>query len=546
MSNTESLSVVRPELLQIAEAVARDKSIEQNLVIEAMEQAIESAAKKKYGQELEVKAVIDKSSGEIKISRVLEVVDSVENATLQITLDQGKLIEENAKVGDLIYDPLPPIDFGRVAAQTAKQVIVQKVKEADKERQYVEYKDKIGQIINGIVKRVEYGNIFLDLGKAEAYMRKDDTIPRETFRPGDRTRAYIIDVKQDINGPQIFLSRTCNEFMGALFTQEVPEIYDGIINIKSVARDAGSRAKIAVFSNDNTIDPVGACVGMRGSRVQAIVSELQGEKIDIIPWSEDPASFIVNTLSPAEVTKVVLDEEYKKVEVIVPDDQLSLAIGRKGQNVRLASHVSKWEISILTEAAESERRQVERKRETKVLIDALVIDEVIAHLLVTEGFKTIETVAYVPIEELKSIEGFDENLAEELKSRAISYLEEKEEEQEKERKKLGVEDSLKELELLDLETLVILGKNNIKTKNDLADLSSDELLDIMGEKLQNIDEANKIIMKAREDWFKEQPEAAIPEPAMETAKPEAAIPEPAKETAKPEAAIPEPAKEETK
>ena len=504
MNDTDELSVVRPELLQIAEAVARDKSIEQELVIDAMEQAIQTAAKKKYGQELDIKAEIDRKSGKIKISRVLEVVEIIENPSLQVTLEQGKFIDKDAKVGNIISDPLPPIDFGRVAAQTAKQVIVQKVKEADKERQYIEFKDKKGQTVNGIVKRVEYGNIFLDLGKAEAYMRKDDTIPREAFRPGDRTRAFITDVKKDINGPQIFLSRTCNEFMAALFTQEVPEIYDGIIKINSVARDPGSRAKIAVFSNDKTIDPVGACVGMRGSRVQAIVNELQGEKIDIIPWSEDPASFIVNTLSPAEVTKVVLDEENKKVEVIVPDDQLSLAIGRRGQNVRLASHVSKWEISILTEGAESERRQKEIKKETKILIDALVIDEVIAHLLVSEGFKNIETVAYVPIEELKSIEGFDENLAEELKNRAISYIEEKEEEYDKERKKLGVEDSLKEFELLDLEMLVLLGKSNIKTKDNLADLSSEELMDIIGEKLQNNEDANKIIMKAREDWFKDQ------------------------------------------
>ena len=331
-------------------------------------------------------------------------------------------------------------------------------------------------------------------------MRKDDTIPREVFRPGDRTRAFITEVKKDINSPQIYLSRTSNDFMAALFTQEVPEIYDGIITIKSVARDPGSRAKIAVFSNDKTIDPVGACVGMRGSRVQAIVNELQGEKIDIIPWSEDAASFIVNTLSPAEVTKVVLDEEVKKVEVIVPDDQLSLAIGRKGQNVRLASHVSKWEISILTEGDESDRRQKETKKDTQALIDALVIDEVIAHLLVS-GFKKVETVAYVPIEELKSIDGFDEKLAEELKNRAITYLEEKEEEFEKERKELGVEDSLKSLEILDLETLVLLGRNNIKTKDDLADLSSDELLEIVGDKIQGLEEANKIIMKAREDWF---------------------------------------------
>ena len=386
MSEKEELSVVRPELLQIAEAVARDKSIEQTIVIEAMEQAIQSVAKKKYGQDLEVKASIDEKTGEIKINRVLHIVNEIENSSNQISLDQGKEYDKNAKMGDTIFDPLPPIDFGRVAAQTAKQVIVQRVKEADKERQYNEYQEKQGQIINGVVKRVEYGNVFLDLGKAEAYMRKDETIARETFRPGDRVRAFITQVKKDLNGPQIFLSRTCNDFMAALFSQEVPEIYDGIIQIISVARDPGSRAKIAVLSKDKTIDPVGACVGMRGSRVQAIVNELQGEKIDIITWSEDAASFIVNTLSPAEVTKVVLDEENKKVEVIVPDDQLSLAIGRKGQNVRLASQVSKWEITILTEGAESERRQSELKKETQILIEALVIDDVIAHLLVSEGF----------------------------------------------------------------------------------------------------------------------------------------------------------------
>ncbi|MEC6997504.1 MAG: transcription termination factor NusA [Pseudomonadota bacterium] len=502
MSEKEELSVVRPELLQIAEAVARDKSIEQHIVIEAMEQAIQSVAKKKYGQDLEVKASIDEKTGEIKITRLLHIVEEIEDSSNQISLIQGKSFNKDAKLGDTIYDPLPPIDFGRVAAQTAKQVIVQRVKEADKERQFLEYKDKQGQIINGVVKRVEYGNVFLDLGKAEAYMRKDDTIVRETFRPGDRVRAYITAVKKDLNGPQIYLSRTCNEFMGALFSQEVPEIYDGIIKIISVARDPGSRAKIAVLSNDKTIDPVGACVGMRGSRVQAIVNELQGEKIDIITWSEDPASFIVNTLSPAEVTKVVLDEENQKVEVIVPDDQLSLAIGRKGQNVRLASQVSKWEITILTEGAESERRQAEIKKETQVLIEALVIDDVIAHLLVSEGFKSIEAVAYVPLEELQAIEGFDENLAKELKDRAIVYLEEKEEEYEKERVQLGVSDEIKSIDGLDAEMLVILGKNNIKTKNDLADLSSDELLEILEGKFENNEEADKIIMKARESWFK--------------------------------------------
>ena len=504
MTEKDQMSVVRPELLQIAEAVARDKSIEQTIVIEAMVQAIQSVAKKKYGQELEVKATIDEKTGEIKINRVLHVVEQIEDSFNQISLEQGKNFDENAKLGDTIYDPLPPIDFGRVAAQTAKQVIVQRVKEADKERQFIEYQDKQGQIINGVVKRVEYGNVFLDLGKAEAYMRKDETIARETFRPGDRVRAYITQVKKDLNGPQIFLSRTCNEFMAALFSQEVPEIYDGIIKIISVARDPGSRAKIAVLSSDKTIDPVGACVGMRGSRVQAIVNELQGEKIDIITWSEDAASFIVNTLSPAEVTKVVIDEENKKVEVIVPDDQLSLAIGRKGQNVRLASQVSKWEITILTEGAESERRQSELKKETQALIEALVIDDVIAHLLVTEGFKSIEAVAYVPLEELQSIEGFDENLAKELKERAVTYLEEKDEEYEKERVKLGISDDMKEIDGLDQEMIIILGKNNIKTKNDLADLSSDELQEMLQGRFDKNEEADKIIMKAREDWFKNE------------------------------------------
>ena len=350
------------------------------------------------------------------------------------------------------------------------------------------------------MKRVEYGNVYLDLGKAEAYMRKDDTIARETLGLVIGLELTLPQLKKDLNGPQIYLSRTCNEFMASLFSQEVPEIYDGIIKIISVARDPGSRAKIAVLSNDKTIDPVGACVGMRGSRVQAIVNELQGEKIDIITWTEDAASFIVNTLSPAEVTKVVLDEESKKVEVIVPDDQLSLAIGRKGQNVGLLSSF-KWEITILTEGAESERRQAEVKKETQVLIEALVIDDVIAHLLVNEGFKSIEAVAYVPLEELQSIEGFDDNLAKELKDRALAFLEE-EEEYENERVKLGVDDEMKNIDGLDSEMIVILGRNKIKTKNDLADLSSDELLEILEGKFDNNEEADKIIMKAREGWFK--------------------------------------------
>ena len=504
MENLNTIAVIRPELLQIAETVARDRSIEQDLVIEAMEQAIQTAAKRKYGQDLEVKANIDRKSGEIKISRVLEVVESIENSALQITKKEAKQKDINLDIGDFYYDPLPPIDLGRVAAQTAKQVIIQRVKEAEKERQYEEYKDRTGEIVNGLVKRVEYGNVIIDLGKAEAYMKRDDSIPRETFRSGDRIRAYITEVKKDIKGPQIFTSRACNEFMDALFTQEVPEIYDGIIEIRSVSRDPGSRAKIAVVSKDGTIDPVGACVGMRGSRVQAVVNELQGEKIDIIPWSEDAATFIVNALSPAEVAKVVLDEENKKVEVVVPDEQLSLAIGRRGQNVRLASQLSGWDIAILTEGSESERRLDEFKADSKGLIDALVIDEVIAHLLVSEGFRSVEAVAYVPLKELQEIEGFDEKLAEELRTRAVAYISDRNDDLENERKVLGVSDEIAAIEGIDSQMLVILGKEGIKSRDNLADLSADELKDILKEKSPNEDELNKIIMKAREHWFKEE------------------------------------------
>ena len=505
MNDTDGLSVVRPELLQIAEAVARDKSIEQELVVEAMEQAIQSAAKKKYGQELEVKAVIDRSSGEIKISRVLEVVEVIENSSLQITLEQGKFIDKSAKIGDLLHDPLPPIDFGRVSAQTAKQVIVQKVKEADKERQYQEFKDKAGQIISGIVKRVEYGNIYLDLGKAEAFMRKDDTIPREVFRPGDRTRAFITEVKKDINGPQIYLSRTSNDFMAALFTQEVPEIYDGIIEIKGVAREAGSRAKIAVLSKDPGIDPVGACVGMRGSRVQAVVGELQGEKVEIIPFTEDPASFVVNALAPAEVAKVVMDEVAGRMEVVVPDDQLSLAIGRRGQNVRLASQLSGWYIDILTEAEESERRQEEFKTRSARFIDALNIDDVIAHLLVAEGFVFPEDVAESSVDELANIQGFDEDIAAELQNRAAEYVTREADRINAALDELKVADDLRAFEYISLGMMLTLAENNVRTLDDLADLDNEELLEYLGQHgLTDDTEAGDIIMAARAHWFADE------------------------------------------
>src|SRR5213075_2974874 len=393
-----AVSANRLELLQIADAVAREKAIDRSIVIAAMEDAIQKAARSRYGSETEVRAEINAKTGEMRLSRLLLVVDQVENDATQIALEDAKKRNPAAQVGDYIAEALPPLEYGRIAAQSAKQVIVQKVREAERDRQYQEFKDRIGDIVNGIVKRVEYGNVVVDLGRGEAIVRRDELLPRETFRTGDRLRAYIYDVREEPRGPQIFLSRTANDFMAALFSQEVPEIYDGIIEIKAVARDPGSRAKIAVISNDSSIDPVGACVGMRGSRVQAVVAELQGEKIDIIQWNQDPATFVVNGLAPAEVTKVVLDEDSGRIEVVVPDDQLSLAIGRRGQNVRLASQLTGWTIDILTEAEESERRTEEFRTRSQLFIDALDIDEVIAHLLVTEGFGSLEEVAFVPVE----------------------------------------------------------------------------------------------------------------------------------------------------
>src|SRR3954451_16023255 len=397
-----AVSANRLELLQIADAVAREKVIDRGIVVAAVEHAIAKAARSRYGAETDVHAEIHPKTGELRLARHLLVVDdnAVENDSREIPLTEARKRNPAAQVGDAIAETLPPFDFGRIAAQSAKPVIVQKVREAERDRQYDEYKDRIGEIVNGTVKRVEYGNVIVDLGRGEAIIRRDELIPRENFKYGDRVRAYVYDVRREQRGPQIFLSRTHPQFMVKLFTMEVPEIYDGIIQIKSVARDPGSRAKIAVVSNDSSIDPVGACVGMRGSRVQAVVGELQGEKIDIIPWSNEPANFIVNALAPAEVSKVVLDEDMHRMEVVVPDDQLSLAIGRRGQNVRLASILTGWDIDILTEAEESERRQEEFRTRSKMFVDALDVDDVIAHLLVTEGFGTIEEVAYVPVEEL--------------------------------------------------------------------------------------------------------------------------------------------------
>ena len=496
-------NIARPELLQIAESVAREKSIDQNIVIEAMENAIQSAAKRKYGQELEIRAGINRKSGEIEIARVLKVVEEVENKAIEITLEEGQKRDNSANIGDYFYEPLPPIELGRVAAQTAKQVIVQKVRDAEREKQYEEFKDRVGEVVNGLVKRVEYGNVIVDLGRGEAFIRRDDVIPRETFRPGDRIRSWISEVKQEQRGPQVYLSRTANEFMSKLFTQEVPEIYDGIIQIISVARDPGSRAKISVLSKDNSIDPVGACVGMRGSRVQAVVAELQNEKIDIIPYSEDVPTYLVNALAPAEVTKVVLDEEEKKVEIVVPDEQLSLAIGRRGQNVRLACQLTGWDIDILTEGSESERRQSEMKNISQLFIDTLNVDEVIAQVLVTEGFSSLEAVAYVPISDLIEIEGFDEKIAEELRERALASLKEKEESLKNDIEKMGISNELSEFEGLNPSILVKLGNANIKTIDNLADLASDELKEILEDISISSKEADEIIMRARSSWFEE-------------------------------------------
>jgi N utilization substance protein A len=511
LDTTSSKIYTHPELVMVADTVAREKGIDREEVFEAMEQAIQKAGRSKYGHEHDIRAQIDRRSGEIKLARYLEVVETVENEFTQVTTTQAARKKADAKVGDFLVDPLPPIDFGRIAAQTAKQVIVQKVREAERARQYKEFKDRVGEIINGMVKRVEFGNVIVDFGgRAEGIIRRDETIPREHFNNGDRVRSYIYDVREEQRGPQIFLSRSHPQFMAKLFAQEVPEIYDGVIEIVSVARDPGSRAKIAVRSKDSSIDPVGACVGMRGSRVQAVVAELQGEKIDIIQWNPDPATFIVNGLAPAEVTKVVLDEETNKIEVVVPDDQLSLAIGRRGQNVRLASQLTGWQIDIETEAEESEKRQKEFTERSELFVQALDVDEVIAQLLVTEGFSTVEEIAFVPIEELSGIEGFDEDVANELHERAGTYLERREAEMAERWKAAGVSEELATIPGVTAEIMVKLGEaaTPVKTRDDLADLAADELIEIIGKDKLSENDANTIIMAARAHWFQDDAGAA--------------------------------------
>ena len=497
------VNMPRPEILMVADAVAREKNIDREDVFDAMEQAIQKAGRSKYGFEHDIRVTINRKTGAITLARYRAVVDVIENETTELTLKEAQRINPDIKVGEYIIDQLPPIDFGRIAAQTAKQVITQKVRDAERNRQYEEYKEKIGTIINGTVKRIEFGNVIIDMGKTEAILRRDEIIPRENFKNGDRVRAYVLDVRRETRGPQIFLSRTCPEFMAKLFTSEVPEIYDGIVEIMGVSRDPGSKAKIAVRARDTSIDPVGACVGLRGIRVQAVVTELQGEKIDIVPYSADRAQYIVSALAPAEVSKVVIDEESNRIEVVVTDEQYSLAIGRRGQNVKLASQLVNADIDILTEEQERERRATENRIRSERFVSALDVDEMIAHVLISEGFSTVDEIALVAIDELSSIEGFDEDLAQELQNRAKAFVEKRNAEFVEKTKTLGVDDSLKTISGLDQDMILSLAEHDVKNLDDLADLASDELMEILGEGIITEAEANRIIMSAREHWFTE-------------------------------------------
>ncbi len=521
-------SANKAELIAIADAVAKEKLIDRAIVIEAMEDAIQRAAKARYGSENDIRAKLDPENGDLRLWRVVEVVEEVEDHFTQVDLKQGEKLQPGATVGDYIVDPLPPIEFGRIAAQASKQVIFQKVRDAERERQFEEFKDRAGEIITGVVKRVEFGHVVVDLGRAEGVIRRDQQIPREVVRVGDRARSLILKVVRENRGPQIFLSRAHPDFMKKLFAQEVPEIYDGIIEIKAAARDPGSRAKIGVISHDSSIDPVGACVGMKGSRVQAVVQEMQGEKIDIIPWSEDLATFVVNALQPATVARVLIDEEESRIEVVVPDDQLSLAIGRRGQNVRLASQLTNSAIDILTEADSSEKRQREFIERSELFQKELDVDETLAQLLVAEGFTSLEEAAYVDVSEIASIEGLDEETAVELQSRATEALERREDANRELRRGMGVEDALAELPHLNEAMLVTLGKAKIFTLDDLADLATDELIQkkrieprrrqapgpedkggVLSEYNLSEDQGNEIIMAARAHWFEDEtPEVA--------------------------------------
>lgn len=536
-----AISANKAELLAIANAVASEKMIDKSIVVEAMEEAIQKAARARYGAENDIRAKLDLQTGDLRLWRVVEVVEEVEDYFKQVDVKQAEKLEKGSKVGDFIVDPLPAVDLGRIDAQSAKQVIFQKVRDAERDRQFEEFKDRAGEIITGVVKSVEFGHVVVDLGRAEGVIRRDQQIPREAARVGDRVRSLIMNVRRENRGPQIFLSRAHPDFMKLLFAQEVPEIYDGIIEIKAAARDPGSRAKIGVISQDSSIDPVGACVGMKGSRVQAVVQEMQGEKIDIIPWSDDIATFVVNALQPATVSRVLIDEDEGRIEVVVPDDQLSLAIGRRGQNVRLASQLTGLAIDIMTEADSSEKRQAEFAVRTAMFQEDLDVDETLSQLLVAEGFSEMEEVAYVAPEELSNIEGFDDELAAELQNRALEALERREAASKEERTELGVEDAIAELPHMTEAMLVTLGKAGLKTLDDVADLATDELVlkrkseprrrndnrkpepdGVLATYGLTEEQGNEIIMAARAHWFEDEEEVA---PAAEAEAAPAAEPE---------------------
>ena len=520
------------ELLQTAEAVAREKMIDPSLVVEAMEESLARAAKSRYGSEMDIQVSIDRKTGRATFRRVRTVVEEelLENYQAEMTVEQAKQYMENPEVGQQFIEEIPPVDMGRIAAQSAKQVILQKVREAERDRQFEEFKDRAGTIINGVVKREEYGNVIVDVGRGEAMLRRNEKIGRESYRSGDRIRCYIKEVRREMRGPQIFLSRTAPEFMAELFKMEVPEIYEGIIEIKSVSRDPGSRAKISVFTNDGSIDPVGACVGMRGSRVQAVVNELQGEKIDIIPWNDDQPTFLVNALQPAEVTKVVLDEEAGKIEVVVPDDQLSLAIGRRGQNVRLASQLTNLDIDILTEAEESVRRQKEFEERTTLFMETLDLDEFFAQLLVSEGFASLEEVAYVELDELMVIDGVDEETASELQTRAREFIEKETQEALEKLRGLGVEEALLNFDGLSPQMLLALADDDIKSVEEFAKCADWELAGgwttVDGERVKDdgllenfglgLEEAQDLIMTARVILGWVNPDDIVPTNSSET------------------------------
>ncbi|MDE2042575.1 MAG: transcription termination/antitermination protein NusA [Alphaproteobacteria bacterium] len=527
-----AIAANKVELLAIAESVAREKLIDKSIVMEAMEEAIQRAARARYGAENDIRAKIDPMTGDMRLWRVVEVVEQVDDYFKQVSVVDAQKLQTGAVVGDFIVDPLPPIEFGRIAAQASKQVIFQKVRDAERERQYEEFKDRVGEIVTGVIKSVEFGHVVVNLGRAEGVIRRDQQIPREPARLNERIRAVILNVRRENRGPQILLSRAHPEFMKKLFAQEVPEIYDGIIEIKAAARDPGSRAKIGVISKDSSIDPVGACVGMKGSRVQAVVQEMQGEKIDIIPWSEDTATFVVNALQPATVSRVLIDEEEGRIEVVVPDDQLSLAIGRRGQNVRLASQLTNAAIDIMTETDASEKRQREFTERSAMFEKELDVDETLAQLLVAEGFGELEEVAYVDPSELAGIEGFDDDLAAELQSRAVEALEAREAAAREERRAMGVADSIAEMPHLTEAMLVTLGKAGIKTLDDLADLATDELIakpradvrrkpgapepkgGVLAKYALSEAQGNEIIMAARAHWFEDETGGADATPSQ--------------------------------